>query len=193
MTAELPTCMFDVHTHALRRNAIVNLDPVDILARRIDRHPATILRRGYLYSVGIHPWNFRNVTIQSIRLLHSLAAEPSVVAIGECGLDAVGRGDREAVLCEQTELLRIHFMLSETLGKPMILHIVKAFPEIIALRKLWRPSQPWIIHGFRGKPQLAAELVAHGFHLSFGRRYNPASFAFTPPSRRLRETDMESY
>lgn len=89
----------------------------------------------------------------------------------------------------ETELLRYHYELSETLGKPLILHIVKSFPEIIALKKQWKPAQPWIIHGFRGKPQLARELLAHGFHLSYGKKYNPASLALTPASRLLRETD----
>lgn len=100
---------------------------------------------------------------------------------------------RAEILAAQTALLRIHYELSETLRKPLILHIVKSFPEIIALRKQWKPTQPWIIHGFRGKPQLARELLAHGFHLSYGKKYNPASLAITPASRLLRETDEKPF
>lgn len=174
--------MFDAHTHILKHNAVVDLDPVTLPAG-----PA--LKRGFFYSVGIHPWNVGKVNGRSIRLLAALAAEPSVVAIGECGLDAVGADDRGQTLERQTELLRVHFDLSERLEKPLLLHIVRAFPEIIALKKKWRPSQPWIIHGFRGKPQLARELLAHGFYLSFGEKYNSESFAITPPSHRLRESD----
>lgn len=188
---------FDAHTHRLRRDAVVCIDPLDL---RGDGMPA--FRRGYVYSVGIHPWNVGRVTDRSLRLLASLAAEPQVVAIGECGLDgvaeAVCRGsaaegcDRDEIVAAQTELLRVHFALSERLGKPMILHVVKAYAEILRLKKLWQPSQPWVIHGFRGKPQLARQLLDHGFYLSFGRRYNAASLALTPPSRLLRESDDEA-
>lgn len=187
---------FDAHTHRLRRNAVACIDPLDL---RGDGLPA--FRRGYVYSVGIHPWNVGRVTDRSLRLLASLAAEPQVVAIGECGLDGVAEAvrsaaaegrDRREIVAAQTELLRVHFALSERLGKPMILHVVKAYDEILRLKKLWRPSQPWVIHGFRGKPQLARQLLDHGFYLSFGRRYNADSLALTPPSRLLRETDDEA-
>lgn len=196
--------MFDSHTHRLSRNAIVDLDPVDM--RQGVRKNTPVLLRGYTYSVGIHPWNVFSVTPADLRLLRSLAASPSVIAIGETGLDAISvpkitlpaspglfsspsPSTRAEILASQTALLQIHYGLSEALRKPLILHIVKAFPEIIALKKSWRPSCPWIIHGFRGKPQLARELLAHGFYLSFGSKYNPEALALTPPSRLLRETD----
>lgn len=247
--------MIDAHTHRLKRNAIVNIDPVDI---RQPQKPSTPLQSihtpaapapytgaqlpgcspallpGYTYSVGIHPWNVFTATPADLRLLRALAADPRVLAIGECGLDpnlptassrsaareraeAPGaaspsarfvsvegfspqsknpqskklqpQNSRTEILAAQTALLRIHYELSETLRKPLILHIVKSFPEIIALRKQWKPTQPWIIHGFRGKPQLARELLAHGFHLSYSEKYNPASLAITPASRLLCETD----
>lgn len=188
---------FDAHTHRLCRNAVVCIDPLDL---RGDGLPA--FRRGYVYSVGVHPWNVGRVTDASLRLLASLAAEPQVVAIGECGLDAVAEAvcsdfaaegcGRDEIVSAQTELLRAHFAISEQFGKPMILHIVKAYAEILRLKKLWQPSQPWVIHGFRGKPQLARQLLDHGFYLSFGRRYNVASLTLTPPSCLLRESDDEA-
>ena len=235
--------MIDAHTHRLKRNAIVNIDPVDIRQPQTPPTPSQlpastpillpgcspVLLPGYTYSVGIHPWNVFIVTPADLRLLRALAADPRVLAIGECGLDpnlpaassrsaareraeAPGaaslsarfvsvegfspqskklqpQNSRTEILAAQTALLRIHYELSETLRKPLILHIVKSFPEIIALRKQWKPTQPWIIHGFRSKPQLARELLAHGFHLSYGKKYNPASLAITHASRLLRETD----
>lgn len=235
--------MIDAHTHRLKRNAIVNIDPVDIRQPQTPPTPSQLpastpillpgcspaLLPGYTYSVGIHPWNVFTVTPADLRLLRALAADPRVLAIGECGLDpnlpaassrsaareraeAPGaaslsarfvsvegfspqskklqpQNSRTEILAAQTALLRIHYELSETLRKPLILHIVKSFPEIIALRKQWKPTQPWIIHGFRGKPQLARELLAHGFHLSYGKKYNPSSLAITHASRLLRETD----
>ena len=204
--------ILDIHTHQLRRNAIVDLDPVDLLSPSplysllstspLKKACRPLLRRGYLYSVGIHPWNWRRADSRALRLLRALAAEPQVIAIGECGLDAhhpqlppsppsilSTSPSKLSILESQTRLLDIHIALSEQLRKPLILHIVKAYQEIIALHNRWSPAQPWIIHGFRGKPQLARQLLDHGFHLSFGSRYNPASLAITPPSRLHRETD----
>ena len=181
--------MFDSHTHCLRRNAIVDIDPVG-------KDGKLRLYKGYFYSVGIHPWNLFKATSADIRMLQALAAEPQVIAIGECGLDPKIEGceslSRHEIIEAQTTLLTFHISISERLSKPLILHIVKAYPEIIALRKSLRPAQPWIIHGFRGKPQLARELLTHGFHLSFGTKYNPASLALTPPSRLLRDADEMS-
>ena len=79
--------------------------------------------------------------------------------------------------------------LSEKNSLPLILHVVKAFPEIIALKKELKPRQPWIIHGFRGKPELAKELHRHGFFLSLGERHNPDAAAIIPAERLLLESD----
>lgn len=67
--------------------------------------------------------------------------------------------------------------------------MVRGWDELFSLRREMRPSQPWIVHGFRGKPELARRLVAEGFYLSYGERFNPASVAVTPPDRLLIETD----
>lgn len=181
--------LIDTHTHHLRRNAIVDIDPVDI------RSAIPALRAGYHYSVGIHPWNCTKVSSRDLLMLRAIAIEPQVIAIGETGLDTTRTdtstlsGDN-SLLQLQTRLLKLHIALSEELHKPLILHIVRRFPEIIRLRRDIHPSQPWIIHGFRGKPQLANELLRHGFHLSYGEKFNPASLAITPSDRLLIETDQ---
>lgn len=190
--------IIDTHTHTLRPGAVVNIDPsaMPLSALRIEAP--------YFYSVGIHPWNVGVVRPSDIRTLERLARDRRVLAIGETGLDSVhvgyewveipGRKEpeiREAVpsIERQTELLRLHIELSENLCKPMILHVVKRFPEIMNMRRTMRPAQPWIIHGYRGKPGLARDLLRLGFYLSYGERFNPASLAVTPPDRLLLETD----
>ncbi|MDE6170722.1 MAG: TatD family hydrolase [Duncaniella sp.] len=191
--------MIDNHTHTLSRNAVVNIDPA-AMARKDMR-----LLAGYLYSVGIHPWNTGLASCDDLRWLRALAVSPRVVAIGETGLDLVHtsyrwkwEGDEWTVeqaepdLDAQMEMLDYHIFLSEHLHKPLLLHIVKKFPDIMRLRNKLKPSQPWIIHGFRGKPGLAADLLRFGFYLSYGERFNPLSVAVTPRSRLLVETDESS-
>lgn len=177
--------MTDNHTHNLRPHSVVNIDPSVFRQRELG------LRRGYLYSVGIHPWNALRASMSDIRAVKALAVDPRVVAIGETGLDSIHAGcqkDMEA----QTELLDYHIFLSEYLCKPLLLHIVRRYPDIIRLKNRLRSVQPWVIHGFRGKPELADELVRAGFYLSYGERFNPASVAVTPPDRLLVETDESS-
>jgi len=79
--------------------------------------------------------------------------------------------------------------LAEQHHRPMTLHVVRAFDVMLALRKRLRPRQRWTVHGFRGKPALARQLLDAGFDLSFGLHHNPDSLAITPPDRRHFETD----
>ncbi|MCF0236801.1 MAG: TatD family hydrolase, partial [Bacteroidaceae bacterium] len=79
--------------------------------------------------------------------------------------------------------------LSERFSRPITLHIVRAFDLILGLHKRLRPTQRWTVHGFRGKPQLAQQLLDAGFDLSFGHHRNPDAWAITPPDRRHEETD----
>ena len=177
--------MIDWHTHSLRRNAVVDIDPTGIDAAGIRK--IMPLHKGYMYSVGIHPWNADKITLPDLLEARVLAAEPDVVAIGEVGLDTTKGSHSD--LEKQIDILKYHVKISEELRKPLTLHIVKRFPEIIKLKKELKPTQRWIIHGFRGKPELAKELLRHGFYLSFGKKFNPESYALTPPEKRLTETD----
>lgn len=176
--------MLDFHTHhenAQPGTAVVNL-PVHLLSDPDMFSPA----EGGLYSVGIHPW-WIDGTYDEDRLwkgVETLAVHPQVVAIGECGLDRL-KGDfaRQVIFFEK------HARLAETLGKPLIIHCVRAFDDIIAAKKRLGPTVQWTIHGFRGKPQQAEQLIRAGFALSFGIKANPATVRLVPKERRLFETD----
>lgn len=161
----------DIHTHNPEAtDAVINLEP------------GWEMRPDALYSVGWHPW-WPNPDMEWVE---HVATDERVVMIGECGIDKLrGTGSID----EQIALTRRHAEISERLGKPLILHIVGAWNEIIALRREMKPLQPWIIHGFRGKPQLARQLLDAGFHISLGERYNPETLAIIPPDRLYRETD----
>ncbi len=165
--------IFNAHTHSLSSpNALVNVEP--------GFTPVP----GQNYSLGIHPWHAAEANLDTVETLHTQASLPQVKAIGETGLDK----NTPAPDIQRTLLLD-HIDISESLGKPLILHIVGAYNDIIALRKQLRPSQPWIIHGYRGKPQLTAELLRHGFYLSLGQHFNPMSAQIIPSDRLLVETD----
>ena len=167
--------ILDIHTH--------NADASDAI---ISVGPGYDFKDDRLYSVGIHPWGTDTGDIPALLNQLSLdALRTNVMAVGEAGIDKI----KGAPVDRQIEILKAHISISEKVGKPLILHVVKAFPEIIRLKMQTAPTQPWIKHGFRGKPELARELVRHGFYISLGENFNPASALAVPSDRLLTETD----
>lgn len=165
----------DIHCHdrSRFREAVINIYPDDEIIE------------GAYHSVGIHPWHTINVASSTIERLHLLAAHPQIIAIGETGIDTL----KGAPIDIQTNIFRLHVELSEQHKKPLIIHCVKAFNEIISLKKELRPTMPWIIHGFRGKPQLARQLLDNGFYISLGEHFNLQSVTIIPTDHLLFETD----
>lgn len=115
------------------------------------------------YSAGIHPWDTAAVAAEADwQALETLAADPRVAAIGECGLDALRGGSQEV----QEKIFRRQADLAERVGKFMIIHCVRRYGLLMELHRELRPSQPWIVHGFRGKPELARQLLREGIQIS---------------------------
>ena len=136
-------------------------------------------------SFGIHPWDVHTLRPDVLEEVEAWASDPRIKAIGECGLDK----NSKASIKEQAYFFERQVTISEKLLKPMIIHCVAAFNEIIALRKKLHPAQIWLIHGYRGKPQMAKQLLNAGFALSFGEHFNPLSVELTPIDKLCIETD----
>lgn len=178
--------MFDFHTHNLNApagTAIINLPREAML-----QPEGFAWREGALYSAGIHPWWTDDAEACRTMLtnLRAIVTLPQVVAIGECGFDRL-RGDiylQETLFAEQ-------IAISEDVHKPVTIHCVRAFDKLLAAYKEQRPTQKWTVHGFRGRPALAQQLLDAGLDLSYGSHYNAESLAQTPPDRLHRETDED--
>lgn len=98
-------------------------------------------------------------------MLETIAIAPEILFIGECGLDRL----KGAELLFQTEVFERQIELAERLHKPVIVHCVKAYSELLHLRKMLRPTMPWVIHGFNAKPQIAEQALTRGCFLSLGK------------------------
>ena len=174
---------YDIHTHHVPAApdviAIVNtLIGVDSVPNALP-DPLPLFR-----SVGIHPCYIYNVEEQLAELRRQ-AVQLRVVAIGETGLDK-----RAATpLAQQMELFRASADLSEKHSLPLIIHCVRAWDELIALRRALRPRQTWIIHGFRGGAEQARQLLRQGFLLSFGEHFHPDAVRAAYPDHFFAETD----
>ncbi|MDO8365498.1 MAG: TatD family hydrolase [Saprospiraceae bacterium] len=143
-------------------------------------------------SVGLHPWFLEGIEMEvANKWLHEQAALKNVVAIGEAGLDKVCKTPWDLQLLAFQHCIEI----SESVGKPLIIHCVRAFSEILALKKQWKPRQTWVFHGFDKNVLTAEMLLRAGCCLSFGaallREKSPAlqSLRACPGDRFFLETD----
>lgn len=152
--------MLDIHTHhspsTEGKREIYNMDLQMLVNGRIEAKQV---------SLGLHPWHFTEKDMESqLRLLESHLQDGRVKMIGECGVDRL----RGAALPIQIEAFQRQIHLAVKYEKPLIIHCVKAFDEIIACRKQVGNAVPMIIHGFNKSAALGRQLLAHGFLLSFG-------------------------
>ena len=171
--------LLDIHTHHLSEdpsNAVLNCD--------IKNQP--IPNNAFYISVSIHPWQltYDNSQLQLEWLLTTLT-DKRVIAIGEVGLDKLCTTPFDL----QNNIFCNIIDIASQYNLPLIIHAVKTTNELIMLKKQIQPKNAWIIHGFRGKKELAKSLIEQGFYLSFGERYNPQSLQSTPVDRLLFETD----
>lgn len=151
----------DIHTHkSANFTGVISIQSFSLTADDFK-----IISKIKPISIGLHPWyaTLAKLKIQ-IDNLSVFAKQPNVKLIGECGLDKL----KGACLSNQISILKQQITLAEQLQKPLILHCVKAFDELVALKKQLKISVPLIIHGFNKSEELGAQLIANGFLLSFG-------------------------
>ncbi|UKB83774.1 TatD family hydrolase [Chryseobacterium sp. MEBOG06] len=171
---------FDFHHHKKYiSNGIYNLD--------IEQIPPD-----FSYSIGIHPNDIDINTIDiQLSWMKSMMFK-NCFAIGECGLDSLVPIDQSI----QEEVFLRQIMISNEVKKPIIIHCVRKFYEVISFKK--KAEQPMIIHGFNKKRQIAEDLLANNFYLSFGKAvlYNLSLqniLKDTPLDKIFLETDNEDF
>ena len=118
------------------------------------------------YSIGIHPWYIVEDRIdRDLQIIEIKIQSINCVAIGECGLDK----RIETPMALQQMVFEKQLALAEKYQKPVIIHCVAAFQEIIAIKNKLNITVPMIIHGFSKNIEVANKLIKNGFYLSFGK------------------------
>lgn len=118
------------------------------------------------YSIGIHPWYIDENRLESdLKLIDEKLKLNECLALGECGLDK----RIEIPLEVQKEVFVKQILIAEKHQKPLILHCVAAFQEVIEIKKQLKVKVPMIIHGFSKNEQVAKQLIDNGFYISFGK------------------------
>lgn len=171
---------FDFHHHKKNMpNGIYNLDIEQI-------------QTDIPYSIGIHPKDIDlNAVDRQFEWMKNRVSE-NCLAIGECGLDSFVETDQK--IQEDVFLRQIQF--ANEVKKPMIIHCVRKFYEVISFKKY--AEQPMIIHGFNKKERIAEDLLKNNFYLSFGKAvlYNLSlqnTLKITPLDKIFLETDNDDF
>ncbi len=149
----------DMHTHSGKPAKGVFI--IESLMAHEEKLPVN--EPGVAYTFGIHPWFLTESNHDRlISSVENLVINPNVLAVGEAGFDKL-RGP-------SPELQRKAFLeqvaIAEAQKKPVIIHCVKAWDELLSVQKKLKPQTTWMIHGFRGNVELARQLLAKGFYLS---------------------------
>lgn len=147
------------------------------------------------YSAGLHPWFLAGIDLQEAESwLHRHLASPHCLALGEAGLDKLTTTPQAL----QTTAFECCIRLAAETGKPLVIHCVRAFHEVLKLLEN-APAKPVsIFHGFDKHPKIAAILLDAGCFLSFGaalfRANSPAADTLRkiPADRFFLETDDKS-
>ncbi|MGE5352192.1 MAG: TatD family hydrolase [Acidobacteriota bacterium] len=178
----------NIHTHGDNCGS----DEVSLINIFAEEFEPNTLNESCFYTVGLHPWNLGKTDHEkAIENVRKASGYPMVKAIGETGLDRAIDVSWEV----QTEIFIRHLEIAEAVKKPMMIHCVRAFSDIIAIKKKYKFTAPWIIHGYNSNLQTAGQLLKYGCYLSFGKfLFNskskvPDVFAEVPMERFFLECD----
>jgi TatD DNase family protein len=173
----------NLHTHKFTNQ--------DTVLELVNQYPQEFDAAIPFYSIGIHPWYIDEQRLETdLQIIESKLQVSNCLALGECGLDK----RIEIPLELQQMVFEKQLLLAQHYKKPVVIHCVAAFQEVISIKKRLKITVPMIIHGFSKNKQVAKELIDNGFYISFGKYLlrNPdleIVFVSIPNDRFFLETD----
>jgi TatD DNase family protein len=114
-------------------------------------------------AVGIHPNYTANARVEDVAQLRGLQASPSIVALGEMGLDY--HYDR-ATPAHQRQIFEAQLQLASELNRPVIIHCREAVDDTLAVMKAF-PMVKAVFHCFTGTRDEALRILTAGHLLGF--------------------------
>jgi TatD DNase family protein len=150
----------DIHTHGANRSDGV------FIVQNLMAHEGLVPsdNESVACSFGIHPWFLDEDSFaRQVSLVREVSQYNSVIAIGEAGFDKIKGPPAEL----QRKAFEEQVLISEMHKKPLFVHCVRAWDELIPSHKKLKPKMAWMVHGFRGNKELAAQLISRGMYLSF--------------------------
>jgi TatD DNase family protein len=114
-------------------------------------------------TAGVHPHHATDLDESALHALAELAAQPEVVAVGECGLDYFRNFSPRAA---QVSAFRRQLDLAVQLRKPVFLHERDAHDEFVAILREYRPRLAGgVAHCFTGGNSEASAYLDLGLYI----------------------------
>ncbi len=143
-----------VHTMIITGSSVASSQEALRIARKYPGH--------LFVTAGVHPHDSRNFTESTISELRDLAANPEVVAIGECGLDF----NRDfSPRPQQERCFEAQVGLAEELEMPLFLHERDARQRFCEILARARNEVPAVLHCFTGSGEDLQAYVDMGLYL----------------------------
>ena len=115
--------------------------------------------------LGLHPYFIDQHGDDDLQALDdALAANPQVVAVGECGIDARFSESWDA----QWQLFDAQVRLAKRHGLPLVIHCVHTNDRLAKRLRQLAPPHGGLIHGFAGSPEQARAFIDLGFVVGLG-------------------------
>lgn len=174
----------DFHTHHLKKAGSIQV--LNVFAQDFAGHEPDSF-----YSVGLHPWHIGKVDAETcFQAIERAVKHKKMLAIGECGLDRTIPAD----FALQKHAFFMQISIAEKYSKPLIIHCVRAYSDLLQLKKETKSELPWIIHGYHGNKDTTQSLISHGFYFSVGEsllqdQYKQNNLRMIPGERLFLETD----
>ncbi|MGL5235317.1 MAG: TatD family hydrolase [Empedobacter falsenii] len=148
----------NAHTHHLS-------DQTDVL-ELYNQFPNELNNEAKLFSIGIHPAYIKTSSIkEEIEIINQTISNKNCLAIGEIGLDKLCETDFEL----QINVLKKQLEIAMQYQLPVIIHSVRAYQEILQIRKQMKLTIPFIFHGFNKNEQLLNQIIVQNCFASFGK------------------------
>jgi len=156
---------FDFHVHFLKKSshAVCCLDITELEKLKEMRT---------FFTLGIHPWFINPKTFSGklqklecvVKDLKNTHLIQYFLGLGECGLDRLHGPEFKL----QKNIFESTVSLAKEMNLPMVIHCVKAYPELISVHNRFQNQPKWTIHGFSGNFTNAKKLIDLNIMLSFG-------------------------
>ena len=172
--------MIDTHCHltdprlfrqydaVLARAAEAGVDRVVTIGTNLDDDQAAIelcrLRPQVRCAIGVHPNYVADANFDDLPKLRELQKHPSVVALGEMGLDYhYDRAPRD----RQTLFFVRQLEMAEELRRPVVVHCREAVDDTLAIMKGFPRLVDAVFHCFTGTRDEAKKILDAGYLLGF--------------------------
>ncbi|MBF0455092.1 MAG: TatD family hydrolase [Magnetococcales bacterium] len=171
--------MIDTHCHldlpvfdqdrqqVLERSQQAGVDQLVVPGLHLNRFQRLVALSGPTIHIalGLHPLFYSDHPKASLSQLKEWLKTSNPIALGEIGLDFRHANAKQP---QQIDLFCAQLALAKAFHLPVLLHVVKAHDQTLAILRRFNHPFGGIVHSFNGSLQQAQHYLDRGFLLGFG-------------------------